>query len=221
MSKKARTDFRHGLDVPGGRGMIGAMNVYYNFALQQIEEYEDRYREVLGLIRRTGHELTRDWLDDALKRKRSGESQPPRSEQYLEIMAAIREADACIFDVTVKSMSIGMQLMYALDQRKPTLVMADSRVSSPVRELLVAGSRSGYLRVADYRDDVEMAKLVNHFLAHNDPRSRRVRFQLAMDAHVADFVEKEAYETGMSKTDVIVRALEAEMEARDGSSHEA
>lgn len=188
------------------------MNIYYSFALQQLPLHHKKYQRTIDLIKSEGHILTREWLQDALDRMLVGKEQPPRSEMYTEIMEAIKNADACIFDITVKSMSIGHMINYALERRNPTLLISDSTQSDSVESLLIAGSKSGYLYTQDYKNEKEMMKCVKAFLTNENIHQAPLRYNLFLPHHLAQYVNDVAHKTNTTKTEVICEAVEREME---------
>ncbi len=132
------------------------------------------YRTTLDFIKKKKHTLTRDWLDEALRYIKRGKPQPPRSKMYGEIMGAIKNSDVCIFDVTVKAMSVGQQIMYALNNKKPTLVVTCVLASDSAEDQFIAGSKSEFLTLKDYKTEEQLKNILEKFLQKNShpPKSR-------------------------------------------------
>lgn len=190
------------------------MKIYYSFPLQKIEENANKYQKVIESIKSRKHSLTREWLSDALNNIKLKREQPSRSKMYPEVMKAIREADVCIFDVTVKSMSVGQQIIYALERRKPTLMISDANKGDLVSSLMIFGSKSGYLFSYDYISEEEMLQLIDSFLNNKEIINPPQRFNLFLEKSLADYVNWRAFDQVefKNKTDVISQAMKDAME---------
>lgn len=182
------------------------MKIYYSFPLQQLATYHKKYQSVIKLLKKD-HTLTREWLDDAMDRMIANEPQMARADMYTDIMEAIKNADVCIFDISVKSMSIGHQISYALERRKPTLIISDIRISDPVDSLMIAGSKSGYLYTKDYNSETRMLKYIQQFLKKKDILTPPLRYNLFLEKTLSDYVDWKAFYYSSTKTDVIAEAI--------------
>lgn len=187
---------------------------YFSFSTQHITEHKDSYRRVLDLLKADGLTIVRNWLDSALKRASSGKEQESRAPMYKEIMDSIRTSDICIFDVTVKSMGIGQQITYAIERGKPVLVVSSVNADIPLDMLLISGSRSGLLELAEYKNLEQLEKIVKRFIKKRATGSH-VRFNLNMESYLFDFIEKKALKERITKTDAIKLAIQ-EMLEREG-----
>jgi hypothetical protein len=188
------------------------MKIYYSFPLQELKQNASKYHKVIDFLKQNEHELTREWLDDALKHIENNRSQPSRAEMYSEVMAAIRSAKVCIFDVTVKSMSVGQQILYALERRKPTLMISNIHKSDPVYTLMIYGSGSGYLHAYDYRNEVEMLKIIETFLSKPYIIAEPQRYNLLLERELSEFVNWKGFQEGITKTEVIAQAVREYMQ---------
>jgi hypothetical protein len=129
-----------------------------------------------------------------------------RSDLYTKVMLAITQADAVIFDCTVRSIGIGHQLTYALDISKPSLLLYQA-LSGKEDDLFIGGSKSSFLTIKSYEKIEEIPEIINSFLQKNLSRAK-VRFQLVLDKEQNDFVERASYKYKRNKSDIIKSAID-------------
>lgn len=186
------------------------MNVYFGCSTQRILEFKKAYLTTRQAILTAGNKLTRDWLDDAilLKSKKTNKN-VDRSNYYEEVMNAILQADLCIFDCTVPSMAVGHQITFALDKGKPTLMLVDGNTQN-VDGMFVAGSASPNFTFRNYKNDEDLMRIVNWFLAEGSPNSK-IRFSLVLDRAQDDYIEWASFKYKTSKTDIIKGAIAQRM----------
>src|SRR5690554_3739674 len=98
------------------------MKVFFSCSTRSITKYAVFYRAVRDEILKLGHRLSRDWIDYSINVAQRGISGVPSHTLYKDVMSAIVVADVVIIDASVKSMSLGHQLTYALHKGKPVLV---------------------------------------------------------------------------------------------------
>lgn len=181
------------------------MNVYFGSSAQRIEEFKDTYQEVRRSILEAGHSLTRDWVEDSVRRNKVSTKNIKRGKFYEEVMDAIIHADVVVFDATVPSMAIGHQITFSLDKSKPTLMLIDRRVQD-VANLFISGAHSPLLIAKNYSDANDAARITSEFLIDGLPQSR-VRFNLVLDRIQYNYIEWAVYRYKLNKTDVIKGAL--------------
>lgn len=184
------------------------MQIYYGFALYRVVEFSQKYKKVLSLIKTKGDFISRDWLDDALQREQNKVPHPSRARLYHSIFSSITDSDICLFDSTAKSMGVGQQIMHALQNRKPTLVLSDLRhEGSVVNRLLISGNKSHYLTLRDYSSDEEMLRHVEEFIEkHRNARDQRMT--LSIENNVFDTLQDEAFRKRVPLRDIIEERLD-------------
>lgn len=178
------------------------MKIYFSCSLENIVTHKSNYLEIIQNIKENSATLTRDWVENAINNIENGKNRPPRSELYSEIMKAIIDSDLCIFDVTEQSMSVGHQLTYALDKRRPTLLLINKSNGYDPNDLFISGSKSGYLTVKDYSSHSDIKKIVRNFILKNKNQSK-TRLNLALDKHLADFLEWLSFKDKTTKTGIL------------------
>lgn len=182
------------------------MKIFFSCSTGDLLKHKEDYTVIVDTVKKEGHTLTRDWLEKSIEHTEQSSGKSDRSNRYSKVMLAIAQADAVIFDCTVRSMGIGHQLTYALDKSKPTLLLY-KRVSKEAEDLFISGSKSGFLTIKDYKTQEEAQKLVRDFLLKNLSKPK-VRFQLVMDKEQNDFIEWASYKYKRNKSEIIKSAID-------------
>lgn len=185
------------------------MNIYFGCATQKLVEYENTYIAIRNRILELGHTLTRDWVPEALEESLNKKETFNRQEIYDDVMNAILESDVAIFEGSVPGMGIGHQITFAIDKSKPTLILTDSRIKKS-ENLFIAGTKSPYLILKNYKNIDEINKIISDFLINNSPTSK-VRFNLVLERNQDNYIEWAAFRYKISKTEVIKSAVNSKI----------
>lgn len=182
------------------------MKVYFSCTTKDILEHKEEYQAIRQAILDSGHTLTRDWLEYSIECAEKGKEDVPSSEVYHEVISAILAADVVVFEGTVRSMSIGYQLTFALEKNKPVLLLAKLPKNS-LGDLFITGAQSPLLTVERYTDIDNLTQLVKDYLNKEDGRAN-VRFNLVMDKKQDNYLEWASYTYDKSKSDLIREAID-------------
>jgi len=184
------------------------MKVYFGFTYADILTSAADYNKIRETILDGDHEITRDWLESAIHNAENNIKEKSRADMFKGIVSSIRAADVCIFDVTVRAMSIGQQISYALSIGKPTLVILNLEKGISFKEQFIGGNKSGYLELQEYTSPQEIERYVKRFLRNNanDPK---VRLNLSIERSLVELLEKYCYENNINKTSVVRESLKS------------
>jgi hypothetical protein len=103
------------------------MKIYFSASLRGTQYFEHYYELIYNEIIALGHThvdtqlFTNNRKTYYLKLQKAGHI--AQVAQYQKKLDAIHSADACIFDMSFESSSIGYQLARALDLHKPTIIL--------------------------------------------------------------------------------------------------
>ena len=189
------------------------MKVFFGFPYKNIMQHRFFYEKARASIIDSGCEILADWLKEGVDRAKSKKNKS-HAESYSEAMGAISKADVCVFDVSEGTMAMGHQLTFALDKGKPSLVLYLPNGTHTVESLFIGGSRSGFLTLKNYQNEKEIQSIVEKFLIRYK-NSARKRFNLALDQYLDDYLERQSYETGKTKTDIIKESILLRMNSAD------
>lgn len=178
------------------------MKIYFGCPRAALEQESSRYLAILQFLKANYHcELARDWVERNLNDIRCGLPAPSYECLRDEILHDIEAADLVIFEITQKSMGLGQQLMYALEQKKPTLILNDLSISRPVRDLFIITSNHDPV-IGEYQSPDEMIDHVARFIDQQEHR-RNKRMTLELDASLHRELDRLANIEHRSRRDII------------------
>lgn len=178
------------------------MKIYFGCPRAALEQEPSRYLAILQFLKANYNcELARDWVERNLNDIRCGLPAPSYECLRDEILHDIDAADLTIFEITQKSMGLGQQLMYALEQKKPTLILNDLSISRPVRDIFIITKNHEPI-VGEYQSSDEMIDHVARFIDSQEHR-RHKRMTLELDASLHREIDRLASIEHRSRRDVI------------------
>ncbi len=187
------------------------MKVFFTCSTKDIVKYADFYRAARDEILKQGHQLSRDWIDYSINVAQRKIPDIPSHTLYKDVMSAIVTADAVIVDATVRSMSIGHQLTYAIQKAKPVLVLRHKKKGEVLKKLFIKGSQAKDLLVAEYEDVTSLKKQIRRFLRRYEGRSVK-RFNLVITGAEDRYLNWAVFNHKRTKTEIIQEAIDRMME---------
>lgn len=191
--------------------IIKFMKVFFGSSGTDLSKYKKEYLVIRDIILKTNQTLTRDWLPDAIYLSERGKDDVVRADLYEEVMHAILEADLCIFECSITGMSIGHQISFALSKRKNTLVILKAK-NKIAKDLFIAGSKSPYLLLKNYRTTKELELTIKNFITKSSTR-KKIRFNLVLEPHENDYIRWASFKYKTDKTSILRSALDQKIEA--------
>ncbi len=187
------------------------MKVFFTCSTRSINKYATFYKAARDEILRLGHKLSRDWIDYSINVAQRGIPDIPSYTLYKDIMSAIVTADVVVIDATVRSMSIGHQLTYALQKGKPVLVLRHKREGEELKKLFIEGSQVEDLLVVEYKNTNEIRKQIRRFLKKYENKSVK-RFNLVITGAEDNYISWAAFNYKKTKTEIIQEAIDKMIE---------
>lgn len=187
------------------------MKVFFTCSARNILKFEKNYRLIRNEIINLGHNINRDWIDypiNLAKRKTSGISS---FKMYPEVMTAITTADAVVVDASVRSMSLGHQLTYAMQHNRPILVVHYVKREKKIPQLFIQGTNYKDLNVYGYRSLKEIPEILKKFFSKYKDQPTK-RFNLVLTEAYNNYLNWASYNYKKTKTDVIHEAIDNAME---------
>lgn len=178
------------------------MKVHFTASLNSLEKHFGAYSEVVAVIKDAGHQLVRDWLEEAglkdvSRTKYSDAEWRKISEQTLD---AVVQSDIVIIDASSPSFSLGYQAAVALNHKKPLLVLFQQGTEN--RELIYDSSYS-LMETKVYKDHKDICNIVKTFIEMHDIDSKDMRFNMFLDRESYTYLNWEASKTGKTKAQII------------------
>lgn len=158
-----------------------------------------------------GHAINRDWVDKSIELAEKKLPDIVTSSVYGEVMLAIVTADAVVVDATVRSMSVGHQLTFALQKMKPVLLLQHGEDKNKIKELFISGAKSPLLMMRNYRNKQEIKPLIKEFVKKYESKAK-TRFNLVLNKAQDSYIQWASFNYKKSKTEIIQEAINEKME---------
>src|SRR4030043_1594023 len=162
------------------------MKAFFAASTSQFHKYFPTYKLICDTIKDLGHELTRDWIDEA-KEVVEKDLRVDYEEMYEDIMASILYADVGVVEGTVKGLSTGHQMTIALQKGKPLLFLHQGKGEDKF-PFIVQGVHSELFVEKQYTELKEIPTLIRDFFDLNK-KGKRVRFNLVLTAKEEKYIE--------------------------------
>lgn len=178
------------------------MKVHFTASLQDIDNHIGSYTEIVSAIKKAGHRLVRDWLEEAttVQAANKSYSQPGWQKISEQTLDAVVQSDIVIIDASVPSFSLGYQASVTLNHKKPLLILF--RDGTENRELIYDASYS-LMEMRVYKDHKDIKNIVETFLEINDIDSKDMRFNMFLDRESYTYLSWESAKTGKTKAQII------------------
>lgn len=184
------------------------MKVFFSSSTSQLEKYFPIYKLICDTITNSNNELTRDWLDEALKTVQK-KTKVDFEEMYDDIISSILEADVGIVEGTIKGLSTGHQMTIALQKGKPLLYLHQFNGKDRF-PFMAKGAESELLVEKVYANKKEIPKIVKNFL-DSQRKGKRVRFNLVLTSLENNYLEWVSFSYHKTKTDIIRELIENQL----------
>ncbi|MBC7459602.1 hypothetical protein H7200_02725 [Candidatus Saccharibacteria bacterium] len=190
------------------------MNVHFTASNYQLEKHIDDYRSIVDAVKKQGHTMTREWLEEDLGRRTTKSSYSPTEykEIWQKVKMSILSADVVIVDGSINSFSIGYQTAFALSNKKPVLVMTSDH---EISQTIIAGEDNPLLFIKNYTTK-NLESVVNEFLNKFNIAKQDMRFNMFIDRETQAFLEIESYKTGKTKAKIIRDMIKKEIQNKNG-----
>jgi nucleoside 2-deoxyribosyltransferase len=134
------------------------MNIYFAASIRGGRELAGQYTELVSLLSKYGHVLTRHVADNDLL---SEEKRFSDEEIFSRDMAWLKESDLVIAEVTQPSIGVGYEIGAAVGLHLPVIALC-STASAGAVSAMVSGNPG--IRLICYRDMEELREKLNPLL---------------------------------------------------------
>jgi hypothetical protein len=179
-----------------------------------LKENIESLRLIVKTVKDQGHELARDWLEEAYNEeinKTTSSSESVWQGIIQNNLEAIAKADVLVADITYDNTAIGYQIATAIHQKKPVLLtLREGREVSP----FTWNIPSSFLKRVEYTKDNLAEKLIP-FLEENDIGTKDMRFNFFIDRQIYNYLRWSALKSGRTKAEVLRELVQREIENKD------
>lgn len=189
-----------------------------NFIASRRDMGEDMpyFRHINQLVRDSGHELARDWIEDVYQMVTSGRyEEEVRKADWKRInkeqIEALGRADVVIVEATARSFSTGYQACLAIQSGKPTLILTRH---DPLGGTFRSSLSSDFLRNVEYGTMEELDMHVATFLEENSISNKDLRFNFFIDRKIHTYLRWASYKTGKPQSEIVRELLNREIDRK-------
>jgi len=190
------------------------MKVFFTCSTKDISKHGKNYIAIRDEILSLGHKIERDWINYSINVAQRNIPDIPTYRIYSDVMGAITTADVVIVDASVRSMSLGHQLTYALQKSKPVLLVRTHNENTK-NKLFIEGSENNDLVIETYKNKNDIKRVLKSFFNKYDNKTVK-RFNLVLSGAEDSYISWAAFNNKKTKTEIIQVAID-QMAERDTS----
>ncbi|EKD53596.1 MAG: hypothetical protein ACD_61C00007G0006 [uncultured bacterium] len=178
--------------------------VFFTCSTREFAQRHDTYATIVRII--TGQPKTKivhNWIED----QKAGNVQDEDKivDIYETVNEAISAADVVVVEGSVSSMSLGYQIVLAVQMKKPVLFLQAQGVK---KDSFVIGLNSPFVWSRYYTEN-NLETVLEKFLKYFN-EAKRLRFNLVLDSEQVNFITWKAFKEAKQKTRVIKDLIDTE-----------
>lgn len=151
------------------------MKIYFGCHTRDLDEFHQNHIEIREILLKLNNEFTHDWLGEVINGTQENLNVKT---WYQKIMKSLISADIAIFDISRPSLSLGHQIAFALENKIPTLLLAQKNTKS-IQDTFISGASSEYLVSIPYSKISELTQKLKNFInSVEEKKMSRVNFLL-------------------------------------------
>lgn len=189
------------------------MKVHFIASRQTLENDIEQLRNSIDFIKKSGHAIAHDWIEEAFKREVQARIPAADWNQiYQDNLGAIAQADVIVAEATYENFAIGYQVASAVQQKKPVLVL---RHETADKNAFVTGVEDGWVKHRQYSSSTNLEEILHDFLKENDISTKDMRFNFFIDRAIYNYLRWAALKTGKTKAEILRELVQREIEQKD------
>lgn len=183
------------------------MKVYFSTSASSIDKSINDCRVIIAVLKKLGHELTRDWIEHAYKLKVKGHrySKNESKKIYQDNLKALKESDVVILEATTHTFNTGYLASLAINLQKPMLILTKN---SGRTIFFPIGEATTLKYIESYSSTSDLEAIVSSFINESSNNIKDVRFNMYIGRNISNFLKQEAKAGGKSKAQVVREILE-------------
>lgn len=183
------------------------MKVHF-FASKEFVRNNLRLAEFIVDTVRGKADISADWLRQVtrLDPKHNDEKEP--EEIYQEEIKSIKDSDAVIAEVSIRSLGVGFQISYALSKNKQVLCLYDLRLGAKAVSHLLTGSteKALFLWGYDPMDRKSLKKKVEEFLERSG-NLKMEKFNFIATQEIKKYIKWASRQQNVSESEFLRQIL--------------
>jgi len=183
------------------------MRIHFGGSVKKFKQYPDNYLLINNAIKGLGHDLLRDWVSEEARGQTA-----PVSMMYEYTSNAIKNADAVVLENSLSSTSVGQQLMLALQNNLPVLLLVDEKIAKgkTIEGMFISKNLSKLVHRKNYSTK-NITKVLEGFFTKSAVEFSDSRFNLVIDKNLDKYLKGLAKKNNSSKSAEIRRLIVEKM----------
>lgn len=183
------------------------MKAFFGTTTKEAVKYEKEYLLIRDSLKNLGVDIQFDWLDRALIRMKTNPVGDRNIKSHVgNITNAINASDFVVIEYTVPNFSSSHQIMHAIYNHKPTLVMRLKKDNS-FRDTYLDGMTSDLLTISEYtKTDVQ--EVLKDYIDYLGLEKKYKRCNLVLETTQKSFLDVESIRQNKSKSELVREALD-------------
>lgn len=180
------------------------MKIHFACSTTELAARKAEYRAVVQEIKKQGHTIVRDWLEEAIELSKKNYKDLDRSHIYKKTYEAIIAADLVIVEATVSSFGIGHQIGLAISKDKPVLCLVNknsSELDSAGNSKFLDGMHSSLITISEY-DSRSLPSIIKRFVEMHTSRAS-VKFNIVLNKEIDHYLDWVSYTQNINKSEFI------------------
>jgi hypothetical protein len=133
------------------------------------------------------------------------------SSYYTTTMKTISASDVCVFEISELTFAVGCEIMHALDNRRPVIVVRSG--TSSRKDFFLEHSGSGLLTVVYYKNEKDMKEKTLHIIK-KQTQQKKARVTLYLEQPLYQRIVEKTKGGTISKTAVIEKMIQTWKDAQ-------
>lgn len=192
------------------------MKVHLITSKDNLDKTIDTLRRIIKVVYSKDGTFARDWVEPAYMRysqQSEGVKRPPVDWKAVQKdnMEAIAKADVIIAEATQTGFGVGYQLAYAVQQKKPVLIL---RSSDANKDSFASGIDNVNVQYREYNAN-NLEKIVGDFLDENEITVKDMRFNFFIDRPIYNYLRWASLKTGKTKAEILRELVQQEIDKKE------
>ncbi len=174
--------------------------VFLTFSNKEYRQSPSKYDNLISLIEKDCNcEIRHKWFEE----------DPGRTPEqiYNRSLIAIKAADIFIAEISSRSTSIGSQISYALNLKKPVFALLDESTETSKDSLFLKGIQSPYLKIIYYNNLNDLSQSLCNAINTLKP-DKLEKFNFVATKSIKESLFSESRKRGMSVSQLLRHIIE-------------
>jgi len=187
------------------------MKVHFIGSMTDLENNIGTFRSIVDIIKKSGAKLTREWVEGAYSTNQINDEDDIETvwpKIYRENKEAVSRADVIIAEISNRSFLVGFQVAYALQMKKPVLLLSNH---NRTRGAIGLSENEEIIKFSRY-DSTNLEAIIVNFISENSSANKDLRFNFFIDRKILNYLNWASFQTGDTKSEIIRNILKKEID---------